>query len=51
MPADPRPWPQRYRREEGAVCIDLRLRSERQLFDLRDPAPFRERDLDHAALE
>lgn len=48
---DPRPWPQRYRWEDGAVCIDLRLRSERQLFDVRDPAPFRERDLDHAAVE
>lgn len=46
MPADPRPWPQRYRWENGVVCIDLRLRMERQLFDARDPAPFRERDLD-----
>ncbi|HEU4950897.1 MAG TPA: hypothetical protein VFT46_03055 [Holophagaceae bacterium] len=50
MPSDPRPWPQRYRWEDGVVCIDLRLRAERQLFDARDPAPFRERDLDADAV-
>ena len=51
MPADPRPWRERYRHEEGKVCVDLRLRHERQLFDARDPAPFRERDLDDEAVE
>ncbi|MBX3189234.1 MAG: hypothetical protein KF819_19580 [Labilithrix sp.] len=39
----------RFRVEEGKSCIDVRLKSVRQLFDLRDPAPFRERDLDPAA--
>jgi hypothetical protein len=43
--------PSRYRTEDGRVCIDVRLRSARQLFDLRDPAPFRERDLDPSAAE
>lgn len=51
MPADPRPWPERYRDEGGKHCVDLRLRNERQLFDARDPAPFRERDLDDEAVE
>lgn len=37
--------------EEGRACIDIRLNSPRQLFDLRDPAPFRERDLDPGAVE
>lgn len=41
----------RYRDEEGRACIDIRLRNARQLFDGRDPAPFRERDLDPAAIE
>lgn len=50
MPEDRRPWPHRYRWEGGVVCIDLRLRAERQLFDARDPAPFRERDLDAEAV-
>lgn len=41
----------RYRVEEGRFCIDISLRSSRQLFDGRDPAPFRERDLDEHAVE
>lgn len=41
----------RYRIEQGKQCIDIRLRSPRQLFDLRDPAPFRERDLDPGAVD
>jgi hypothetical protein len=41
----------RYRVEGGRSCIDLRVRQSRQLFDLRDPAPFRERDLDEDAVE
>jgi len=43
--------PVRYRVEEGRSCIDLRVRHSRQLFDGRDPAPFRERDLDQDAVE
>lgn len=41
----------RYRLEDGGYCVDLRIRSSRQLFDGRDPAPFRERDLDDHAVE
>jgi hypothetical protein len=41
----------RYRIEDGRSCIDIRLKSSRQLFDGRDPAPFRERDLDEDAIE
>ena len=41
----------RYRIEGKLTCIDIRLRSVRQLFDQRDPAPFRERDLDEDAVE
>lgn len=41
----------RYRVEEGRSCIDLKVRHSRQLFDTRDPAPFRERDLDAHAVE
>jgi hypothetical protein len=38
--------PARYRIEDGRVCIDVHVKHWQQLFDLRDPAPFRERDLD-----
>ena len=41
----------RYRIEGEHTCIDIRLRSAQQLFDHRDPAPFRERDLDEDAVE
>jgi len=41
----------RYRIEGNLTCIDIRLRSARQLFDQRDPAPFRERNLDENAVE
>lgn len=41
----------RYRREGRRTLIELRLRSTRQLFDARDPSPFRERDLDDDAVE
>jgi len=41
----------RYRIEGDRTCIDIRLRSVHQLFDQRDPAPFRERDLDENAVE
>ena len=43
--------PPRYRHEGGKTCIDIRLRTADQLFDGRDPAPFRERDLDEDAVE
>jgi hypothetical protein len=36
----------RYRSEDGAPCIDIKLQNVEQIFDNRDPAPFRERDLD-----
>lgn len=43
----------RYRRTEDGdrACIELRLRTARQLFDGRDPAPFRERDLEEDAVD
>jgi hypothetical protein len=41
----------RYRIEDGRSCIDLNVRDSRQLFDTRDPAPFRERDIDQHAVE
>lgn len=41
----------RYRVEDGEPCIDLRITSAEQLFDNRDPAPFRERDLDPDLVE
>lgn len=40
----------RYRTDAGSYCIDVRVRSSQQLFDRRDPAPFRERDLDDEAV-
>lgn len=36
----------RYRVEDGVPSIDVKLQSVEQIFDNRDPAPFRERDLD-----
>ncbi len=42
---------QRYRLEDDRYCIDVQLKSSNQLFDGRDPAPFRERDLDDDAIE
>lgn len=41
----------RYRVEHGRWCIDITVRRARQLFDSRDPSPFRERDLDEQAVE
>lgn len=41
----------RYRVEDGHWCIDIKVRQARQLFDSRDPAPFRERDLDEDAVD
>jgi hypothetical protein len=40
-----------YRKAEGVWCIDLQLKQIKQLFDLRDPTPFKERDLDPSAVE
>jgi hypothetical protein len=41
----------RYRIEAGLHCVDIRLNTIEQLFDNRDPAPFRERDLDPDLVE
>ena len=41
----------RYRVIGGIPSVELKLRTPRQLFDERDPAPFRERDLDDDAVE
>lgn len=41
----------RYRVEGGRTWIDLKVGQSRQLFDGRDPAPFRERDLDEDAVD
>jgi len=41
----------RYRLEDGAHCVDIRLNTVEQLFDNRDPAPFRDRDLDPDLVE
>lgn len=49
MAEDPKDGHERYRREGDHICLDLRLRSPRQLFDSRDPAPFRDRDMDPEA--
>ncbi len=43
--------PPRYRIEDGKACIDIKIATIRQLFDGRDPAPFRERDLDEDAVD
>ena len=41
----------RYRQEGGRTCIDIQLKNADQFFDGRDPAPFRERDLDEDAVD
>jgi len=41
----------RYHFEDGRALIEVRVKSPRQLFDVRDPAPFRERDLDDELVE
>mgnify|MGYP001572631349 CR=1 FL=1 len=41
----------RYRVKEGKVCIELTLKSIKQLFNSLDPSPFIERDLDDNAVE
>lgn len=38
--------PARYRLEAGQRCVDVNVPSLGHVFDNRDPAPFRERDLD-----
>lgn len=42
---------QRYKHAEGKRWIEVRVKSSKQLFDARDPAPFRERDLDDDFVE
>ena len=41
----------RYKHAEGKRWIEVRVKSPQQLFDARDPAPFRERDLDDDFVE
>jgi hypothetical protein len=41
----------RYRTENGETVIDVKLGTIEHLFDNRDPAPFRERDLDPQLVE
>ena len=41
----------RYRIENGEPIVDVKLASIERIFDNRDPAPFRERDLDPALVE
>jgi hypothetical protein len=36
----------RYKYEKGNIIIEVGVKNSRQLFNERDPAPFRERDLD-----
>lgn len=43
--------PSRYRVEDGVPCVDVKVESVERLFDLRDPAPFRGRDLDPGLVE
>lgn len=43
--------PLRYRTEQGEPCVDVRVGHVEQLFDHRDPAPFRGRDLDPGLVE
>lgn len=43
--------PPRYREENDESIVDLKLAAIEQLFDNRDPAPFRERDLDPQLVE
>jgi hypothetical protein len=39
----------RYRTDGGKACIEIQVKSLKQLFDLRDPAPFIEKDIDDDA--
>lgn len=41
----------RYREEDGHPCVDVRVPAIDNLFDKRDPAPFRDRDLDPSLSE
>ncbi len=41
----------RYRKSEGKHWIEVRVKSTQGLFDHRDPAPFREKDLDEDFVE
>lgn len=41
----------RYKQSEGKRWIEVRVKSAQQLFDARDPAPFRDRDLDDDFVE
>jgi hypothetical protein len=45
------PEQSRYRIEDGHPCVDVRIDSIEHMFDNRDPAPFRGRDLDPDLVE
>lgn len=45
------PEQSRYRLEDGHPCVDVRIDSVEHMFDNRDPAPFRARDLDPDLVE
>ncbi len=40
-----------YKKQNGKRLIELSLKSPLQLFDIRDPSPFREKDLDSGFVE
>jgi len=44
------PIAERYLKKDGKYNIDIKLSDLRQLFNVHDPAPFRERDLDDDAV-
>lgn len=46
-----KPGKSRYRLDQGKYCIDMLMNNPHQIFDERDPAPFRERDLDEDAVD
>jgi hypothetical protein len=46
-----RPFRKRYPTRNGKVVIEIRVNSVHQLFDERDPAPFREKDLEEDMVE
>lgn len=41
----------RYRHAQGKQWVEVRVKNPHQLFDARDPAPFRDRDLDDDFVE
>jgi hypothetical protein len=50
-PSEPIRETPRYRVEDGESIVDIKLASVERVFDNRDPAPFRERNLDPQLVE